>query len=121
MLLLIDLFVPAEAAHPPGAPVVHVQHASRCRTERRSRAAPRRLVDADGRRIDIRSRYERRQRTAIIAREDETLALTWYTEDEIVALLRDAGYRDVTDRAARMAVDDETPEGERRFSVSATA
>ena len=78
-------------------------------------------VDAEGRRIDIRSRYEQRQRTTVIAREDETLALTWYTEEEIVALLRDAGYRDVTIGPPARQVDDEAAEGERRFSVSASA
>ncbi len=119
-VLLMDLYVPAEAAHPPGAPVVHVQTVTLpdgTKIARRSETA----VDAEGRRIDIRSRYEQRQRTTVIAREDETLALTWYTEEEIVALLRDAGYRDVTIGPPARQVDDEAAEGERRFSVSASA
>ncbi len=77
------------------------------------------FVDAEGRRIDIRSRYERRERATILAREDEVLALTWYSEDEIIALLRDAGYRDVAVGPAAWRVGDDAPEGERRFSVSA--
>ena len=119
-LLLMDMYVPAEAAHPPGAPVVQVQTIALpdgTKVARRSEV----FVDVEGRRIDIRSRYEQRERATITAREDETLAVTWYTEDEIVALVRDAGYRDVTIGEPAWAVDGNTPEGERRFSVSARA
>ena len=119
-VLLMDLYVPAEAAHPPGAPVVHVETVTLgdgTKIALRSETA----VDAERTRIDIRSRYEQRQRTTVIAHEDETLALTWYTEEEIVALLRDAGYRDVTIGPPAWQVGDETPEDERRFSVSALA
>ena len=119
-VLLMDLYVPAEAAHPPGAPVVHVQTVAppgATNIARRSEI----FVDVEGRRIEIRSRYEQRERATIIAREDDVLALTWYAEDEIVALLRDAGYRDVILGPAAWPVDAETPEGERRFSVSASA
>jgi len=117
-LLLMDLYVPAEAAHPPGAPVVQVQTVTLpdgTKIAHRSEL----FVDAEGRRIDIRSRYEQRERAIILAREDEALAVTWYSEDEIVALLGDAGFRDVTVGPAAWAASDETPEGERRFSVSA--
>jgi hypothetical protein len=119
-LLLMDLYVPAEAAHPPGAPVVQVQTialADGTKVARRSEV----FVDVEGRRIDVRSRYEQRERATITAREDETLAVTWYSEDEIVALLRDAGYRDVTIGEPAQTPDEATPEGERRFSVSARA
>lgn len=119
-LLLMDLYVPAEAAHPPGAPVVHVQSVTlpdATKIALRSEI----VVDAEGRRIDIRSRYEQRERATIIAREDETLALTWYGEEEIVALLRDAGYRDVAVGPPARPVGDAAPAGERRFSVSASA
>jgi hypothetical protein len=119
-LLLMDLYVPAEAAHPPGAPVVHVRSVTLpdgTKIAIRSEI----FVDAEGRRIDIRSRYERRERATIMARDDEVLALTWYSEEEIAALLGDAGYRDVTVGPAAWPVGDEAPEGERRFSVSASA
>ena len=119
-LLLMDLYVPAEAVHPPGAPVVQVQTFTlpdATKIARRSEV----FVDVEGRRIDILSRYEQRERATIMAREDETLAVTWYSEEEIVTLLRDAGYGDVTIGAPAWAVGAETPEGERRFSVSATA
>ena len=119
-LLLMDMYVPAEAAHPPGAPVVQVQTIALpdgTKVARRSEV----FVDVEGRRIDIRSRFEQRERATITAREDETLAVTWYTEDEIVALVRDAGYRDVTIGEPAWAADGYAQEGERRFSVSARA
>jgi SAM-dependent methyltransferase len=119
-LLLMDLFVPAEAAHPPGAPVVQVQTITLpdgTTVAQRSEVH----VDVEGRRIDIKSRYEQRERATIMAREDETHAVTWYSEEEIVALLRDAGYRDVAIGDPAWAVREDTPEGERRFSVSASA
>ena len=119
-LLLMDLYVPAAAAHPPGAPVVQVQTVALpdgTKIARRSEA----FVDVDGRRIDIKSRYEQRERATIAAREDEAIAITWYSEDEIVALLRDAGYRDVAIAEAAAESGLEAPEGERKFSVSAKA
>jgi hypothetical protein len=79
------------------------------------------FVDVDGRRIDIKSRYEQRERAKITAREDESVAVTWYTEEEIAELLKDAGYRDVTIGEPASMVEDDAPEGERRFSVSARA
>ena len=81
-------------------------------------------IDADcaeGKRIDIRSRYEQRERATIMAREDETLAVTWYTEDEILTLLRDAGYRDVALGPPASPVVTDAAVGERRYSVTATA
>ena len=119
-LLLMDLYVPAAAAHPPGAPVVQVQTVALpdgTKIARRSEV----FVNVDGRRIDIKSRYEQRERATIAAREDEAIAITWYSEDEIVALLRDAGYRDVAIAEAAADRGLEAPEGERKFSVSAKA
>jgi SAM-dependent methyltransferase len=120
-LLLIDLFVPPEAIHPPGAPLVHVETAALpdgTTIARRSEM----FVDAEGRRIDLKSRYEQRERAKVLAREDETLAMTWYGEEEIIALLRDAGFRDVVVGPAAWPPGPpgpQAPEGERRFSVSA--
>jgi Methyltransferase domain len=119
-VLLMDMYVPAEAVHPPGAPVVQVQTITlpdATTIARRSEV----FVDVEGRRIDIRSRYEERERATILAREDEMLVVTWYSEEEIVTLLRNAGYRDVAVGEPAWAVGPETPEGERRFSVSASA
>jgi hypothetical protein len=107
-LLLMDLYIPAEAAHPPGAPVVQVQTLTLPDGSKIARRAEV-FVDIEGRRIDIKSRYEQRERATITAREDETLAVTWYSEDEITALLRNAGYRDVATGAPALVVDDATP------------
>ena len=93
--------------------------ASRCRTATQIARRSETFVDAEGRRIDIRSRYEQRERATIIAREDEALALTWYTEDEIVALLRDAGFRDVAVGPPAWQVDDGDAGGRADVSRSA--
>jgi len=114
-LLLLDLFVPSGAEHPPGAAVVEVRVVTPtegCRIGLRSET----FVDVELRRIDVRSRYERRDARAITAREDEALALTWYTEDEAVTLLADAGYRDIRVEAGANPRDDG-----RHFAVIATA
>jgi len=119
-LLLMDLYVPAEAAHPPGAPVVQVQTVTLPDGTKIARRAEM-FVDAEGKRIDIHSRYEQRERASILAREDETLTLTWYGEDEIIALVRDAGYREVAVGPPAREQVGESSSGERRYSVSAFA
>jgi len=93
-LLLLDLFVPDEAAHPPGAPVVELSMLATadgsqiaCRSET--------AIDVPRRRSIVYSRFEQRDRTGVLAREDHRREITWYTEDEIVALVGDAGYRDI--------------------------
>ena len=93
-LLLLDLFVPAAAAHPPGAAVVEVRTvapAEGLQLALRSET----LLDVEHRRMDVTNRYEQRDKTEIVAREYEKVALTWYTEDEVATLLRDAGYREI--------------------------
>jgi hypothetical protein len=115
-LLFVDCFVPAEALHPPGAPVVEVRAVTLSdgtKIALRSET----FVDTEGRRIDIKSRYERRDRATILAREDETLAITWYAQEEIVALVSAAGYGDVAIEASSIAATG----GERRFTVRARA
>ena len=93
-LLLLALSIPDQAEHPPGAAVIEVRHVMladgtqlACRSER--------VVDVQKRRIRTQSRYERRERSRIVAREDETMIMTWYDEEQITTLLGDAGYRDV--------------------------
>jgi hypothetical protein len=119
-LLLVDLYMPAEATHRPGAPDVHVRTVT---LEDGTRIALRSEVDVtvEAKRIDIRSRYEHRNRTALLAREDETLAITWYDEDEITELLREAGYRDIVCGPPAWPAGADAPVGERRFSVTASA
>ncbi len=114
-LLLLDLSIPDEAEHPPGAAVIDVRQAMladgtqlACRSER--------VVDRDKRRIRSQSRYERRDRSRIVSREDETMAMTWYTEEQITTLLGDAGYGDV-----RIEPPATTGPNSRHFAVSARA
>ena len=114
-LLLLDLFVPARAEHPPGAPVIEIRMVTPqdgLQIGLRSET----YFDAQMRRIDVRKRYERRERRTITAREDEARALTWYTEEEATTLLRDAGYRDIGIEPAPWQDDDG-----RHFLVSARA
>lgn len=93
-LLLLDLFVPDEAAHPPGAPVVELSMLAPpdgSQIARRSET----VIDVPRRRSIVHSRFEQRDRRGVLAREDDRREITWYAEDEIVALVTDAGYRDV--------------------------
>jgi SAM-dependent methyltransferase len=112
-LLLLGLSIPDQAEHPPGAAVIEVRHAMladgtqlACRSER--------VVDIQKRRIRTQSRYERRDRSRIVAREDETMMMTWYDEEQISTLLGDAGYRDV-----RIETPATTGPTARHFAVSA--
>ena len=111
--LLLDLFVPAGAENPPGAAVVEVRAvtpAAGCRIALRSETS----IDVGSKRVDVVRRYERRERQAITAREDEMLSFTWYSEDEAVALLEAAGYRDIRIDTAPWPSDDG-----RHFAVTA--
>ncbi len=119
-LLLMDLFVPAEATHPPGAPEVQVQTVTLPDGTKIARRAEI-FVDSEAKRIEVRSRYEQRERATITAREDDTAGLTWYGEDEIAELLREAGYRDVSVGPPARPLDERTPAGEKRSSVTAAA
>lgn len=112
-VLLLDLFVPGEAEHPPGAPVVEVRRATLpdgSQIALRSETT----IDVPARRCATVSRYEHRQGARAIAREDEMLAYTWYQEDEIVALLAATGYHDIALEAPARSRDDA-----RSFAVSA--
>lgn len=93
-ILLLDLFVPDEVAHPPGAPVVEVSTlalADGSQIARRSET----VIEVSRRLSIVRSRFEQRDRSGVVAREDDVHEITWYAEDEIVTLVRDAGYHDV--------------------------
>lgn len=114
-LLLLDLFVPTQVEHPPGAPIVEVRTVTPgdgVQIGLRSETS----LNVYSRRIDVKTRYERRDRTSITAREDETRTLTWYSEDEAVTLVRDAGYRDLWTEPLVW-----TCEGGRHFAVGAKA
>jgi len=94
-LLLLDLVVPEEARHPPGAPRVDVRSV-RLADGARITLRGETQVDAQSRLIDFRYRYERREPARPIVREDEALSITWYERDDIVALVGEAGFADVS-------------------------
>ena len=93
-VLLLDLFVPDAALHPPGAPVVEIRNVvlpDGSHIVHRSETT----CDPQRRRVCIASRYERRVSGQIVARDDERIEFTWYAEEEILSLLRMTGYGDV--------------------------
>ena len=47
-----------------------------------------RVIDTARRQVRTQSRYERRARSQIVAREDETTTMTWYDEKQITTLAR---------------------------------
>jgi SAM-dependent methyltransferase len=114
-LLLLDLTVPVAADHPPGATPVEVRSLTLSDSSRitaRSEAN----VNAEARRLEVRTRYERREGTRILEREDQVVTRTWHTEDEAVEMLTGAGFTDVVVGAPARVRD-----GERAFSVTARA
>ena len=114
-LLFLDLFEPTGAVHPPGAPFVEIRMVTPAEgTQIGLRSEI--FVDVPMRRIDMRQRYERREQKTITAREDETRALTWYSEEEATTLLSDAGYREVAIEPAPWRSEDG-----RHFLLSARA
>jgi hypothetical protein len=62
------------------------------------------------------NRYAHRRGATRLAEEHETLTLTWYTPDEIAAVLADSGFHDVTTGDPARGDDEATT-----FSVSARA
>ena len=116
-LLLLQLFVPDGALHPPGAAIVEWRMqplSDGSRIARRSET----LIDVAARRSVVRSRFERRRGARVTAREDEVREMTWYTEGEAVELVADAGYRDIRcEPLPACPGEDGTPE--RRFALLA--
>ena len=114
-VLLLDLWVPEYAEHRPGAAVVEVRRrAFDDGTELALRSET--TVDAEARLVSISSRYEHRRGAQSLAREDESLRMTWYGEEDIERLLRDAGYANVRTEPAPASA----TRG-RRFGVVASA
>jgi len=112
-LLLLDMFVPAESELRLGAPLVEVRTA---RLDDGSQIALRSesTVWADARMVRTEYRYAHRRGATRLAEEHERITLTWYSPDEISALLAEAGYRDVTTGASPQVSSDG-----RVFSVTA--
>jgi hypothetical protein len=106
-LLLMDMFVPSESAQRLGAPLVEVRTvklADGTQIALRSEST----VWADARISRTEYRYAHRRGATLLTEEHETLSLTWYSPDDITALLADAGFHDMTILAAPMREGDET-------------
>ena len=117
-MLLLDLYVPAEATQPPSGPVSETRTATlpdRTRITNRCTS----VVDAARQRIDMTCRYEKRSGPMILAREDETLAITWYSEAQIEALLTQAGFSEIAILPAPPPLRGQATDGEHRFAVCA--
>jgi len=93
-LLLLDLYVPAETAQRIAAPLVEVRSTSLADGSRIALRSETTMYP-DARLARTESRYVHRRGHDLLGEETETRALTWYAPDEIVALIRDAGFRDV--------------------------
>jgi hypothetical protein len=104
-LLLLDLYVPAESAQRIAAPLVEVRSTSLpdgSRIALRSETT----MYPDARLARTQSRYVHRRGHDLLGEESETLALTWYTPDDVVALVQDVGFRDVAVEAGAQAMAD---------------
>ncbi|HQR11396.1 MAG TPA: methyltransferase domain-containing protein [Casimicrobiaceae bacterium] len=107
-LLVMDMFVPSESSQRLGAPLVELQTVKlhdgtqiALRTES--------TMWADARMWRSQYRYAHRRGAKLLAEEHETLTLTWYSPEEIAAMVTEAGFRDVTTGASpRDGGDDRT-------------
>ena len=104
-VLLLELEVPAEAEHPPGAPLVEIE---RVKLDDHSIITRRceRSVDAQAHRVDVAERYELRSGAAVTAREDARLAIHWYDESEAQVMMIEAGFANVTIEALACSAGD---------------
>jgi SAM-dependent methyltransferase len=105
-VLLLPMFVPAESVQRLGAPLVEVRTAKLAdgtRIALRSETT----VWADARLSRTEARYAHRRGAQRLAEEHETLTMTWYPPDEIAAIVRAAGFRDVRIDTAPRARNDE--------------
>ncbi|HVE48007.1 MAG TPA: class I SAM-dependent methyltransferase, partial [Casimicrobiaceae bacterium] len=112
-LLLLDLYVPYPAMHPPAAPLVEIRTASLADGSRITLRTET-LVHADARRLDITTRYEKRSTKGVLDREDGKNSLCWYEASDITELLARNGFTDIAIEPSPI-VDDL----DRRFAVRA--
>jgi SAM-dependent methyltransferase len=114
-LLLMDMFVPSESAQRLGAPLVELRTA-RLADGTQIALRSESTMWAEARMCRSENRYAHRRGATRLAEEHETLTLTWYSPDEIAAVLAEAGFRDVaTGPAPRDGGEDTT------FAVTAHA
>jgi cyclopropane fatty-acyl-phospholipid synthase-like methyltransferase len=112
-LLLLDLYVPSESAQRIAAPLVEVRSATLADGSRIALRSETTMYP-DARLARIETRYVHRRGHDLIAEESEAAAVTWYTPDDITALLLDAGYRDVA-----IGQSPRPDTGDQTFSVTA--
>ena len=93
-VLLLDLFVPSEGAQRLGAALVEVR-TTRLSDGTRIALRSETTTYSEERIARTRNRYVHRRGTAHLAEETESVALTWYPRDEIVEVVRDAGFASV--------------------------
>ena len=104
-LLLLDLYVPAESAQRIAAPLVEVRSTSLADGSRIALRSETTMYP-DARLARTESRYVHRRGHDLLREETEKRALTWYAPDDIVALIRAAGFGDVVvGDAAHVAAD----------------
>jgi len=93
-VLLIDLFVPPEGEQRIAAPLIEVRSVTLddgTRIALRSETT----MYPDARLARTESRYVHRRGPALLGEETESLALTWYSPEDIAALVRAAGFSTV--------------------------
>ncbi len=93
-LLILDCYVPAESVQRLGAPLVEVRTvklADGTQVALRSETT----YWAEARLSRAENRYAHRRGAQRLAEEHETVTVTWYPPDEMAALVRDAGFRDI--------------------------
>ncbi len=93
--LLLDLFVPSDSAQRLGAPLVEVRTV-RLADDTTITVRSESTVWAEARMSRTDYRYAHRRGAARLAEEHETLTLTWYPPEDVVALLTESGFRDAT-------------------------
>jgi SAM-dependent methyltransferase len=93
-LILMDMFAPSESSQRLGAPLVEVRTV---RLADGSQIALRSETSAwaDARMLRSENRYAHRQGATRLGEEHETVTLTWYTPEEITAILGNAGFQDI--------------------------
>ena len=114
-LLLLDMFVPSDSEQRLGAPLVEVRTAMLADgTQIALRSET--TVRADAHMSHAEYRYAHRRGSTRLAEEHEALSLTWYSPDDVTAMLVEAGFRDVT-----IGETGRNDRGATTFSVSAHA
>ena len=93
-LLFLDCVVPTETAQRLGAPLVELRTAA---LSDGTRIALRSETTcwSDARLSRAENRYAHRRGAQLLAEEHETVTQTWYAFDDLAALVKEAGFRDI--------------------------